>query len=448
MQSPAPEAKAPESVKWQALHNIAFRWVFSYFVCYFLPHPPSLCKPAFVCLGQNMLHVGYEISTKFNGSGDTTYHWMVLLCNLVTAALVTVIWSVLDRRRDNYLKLEMWLKLVLRLSLWGTMLTYGASKVFEGQFPQPGPTRLAETFGEASPMGLLWTFMGASRPYSIFGGLAEMVPGLLLFFPPLAGLGAVLCAAVMFHIFMLNLCYDVPVKIYSCQLFLTGVYLALPVLKRLAGFFLFNRKVEPLPVVPMFKREAFNELFLALQIFIGVVLAGYSLWGAAYRERHDYRESIANTPMYGVWQVDKRQPDKGAVGTNAPAAATSGTTPGVASGVPSEVGGISTASALSSPWHKVIFEHPGYITVLLVDGERKYYGVSVDSSSHKLILSSARDPEWQRVFSMTELAPNVVNLESNGDGVPSRVIIRRIEDSKFLLKSRGFHWINEVPYNR
>jgi len=436
MQSPAPEAAAQASVKWLVLHNIAFRWVFSYFVFYFLPHPPSLCKPAIVWLGHNVLHLSYEISTRFNGSGDTTYHWLVLLSNLVMASLVTIIWSVLDRRRNNYVKLELWLKLVLRLSLGSTMLTYGASKVFEGQFPQPGPTRLSETFGEASPMGLLWTFMGASRPYSIFAGLAEMVPGLLLFCPPLAGLGAVLCAAVMFHIFTLNLCYDVPVKIYSCQLFLTAVYLALPVLKGLTGFFLLNNKIEPLPVVPFFKRQTFNELTLALQVFLGVVLAGYALWGSAYRERHEFRESIANIPMYGVWQVDQCQPYK-------IAAVTSG-----AAGEGAKALGLAIASAVASPWHKLIFEYPGGVAVQLGDGERKYYGVSVDVLNHKIILSSHRDPEWQRIFSMVELAPNVVSLESNGDGVPSRVTIHRIEDSKFLLKSRGFHWINEFPYNR
>ena len=26
--------------------------------------------------------------------------------------------------------------------------------------------------------------------------------------------------------------------------------------------------------------------------------------------------------------------------------------------------------------------------------------------------------------------------------------LKRIDDSKFLLKSRGFHWINEFPFNR
>jgi hypothetical protein len=26
--------------------------------------------------------------------------------------------------------------------------------------------------------------------------------------------------------------------------------------------------------------------------------------------------------------------------------------------------------------------------------------------------------------------------------------LRKIDPSKFLLLSRGFHWINEVPFNR
>jgi hypothetical protein len=31
----------------------------------------------------------------------------------------------------------------------------------------------------SSPMGLLWTFMGASVPYTMFVGFAEMIAGIL-----------------------------------------------------------------------------------------------------------------------------------------------------------------------------------------------------------------------------------------------------------------------------
>jgi hypothetical protein len=67
-------------------------------------------------------------------------------------------------------------------------------------------------------MGLLWTFMGASAAYTIFTGLGELVGGLLLTTRRTALAGALVSAAVMTHVAVLNFCYDVPVKLFSMVL--------------------------------------------------------------------------------------------------------------------------------------------------------------------------------------------------------------------------------------
>jgi hypothetical protein len=40
----------------------------------------------------------------------------------------------------------------------------------------------------------------------------------------------------------------------------------------------------------------------------------------------------------------------------------------------------------------------------------------------------------------------VVEGKINGDSLYAR--LRRVDTSKLLLNSRGFHWINENPFNR
>jgi hypothetical protein len=71
---------------------------------------------------------------------------------------------------------------------------YGAAKVFKSQFPDPPASRLLEPLGEMSPMGLLWSFMGASEAYTVFGGLAETIPAILLMFGRTTLLGALAAA--------------------------------------------------------------------------------------------------------------------------------------------------------------------------------------------------------------------------------------------------------------
>ena len=68
----------------------------------------------------------------------------------------------------------------MRLVVAGAMFTYGINKVFGLQFPEPGMQRLLQDYGDSSPMGLLWTFMGASQPYTMFAGWMETIGGLLL----------------------------------------------------------------------------------------------------------------------------------------------------------------------------------------------------------------------------------------------------------------------------
>ena len=121
----------------------------------------------------------------------------------------TLIWSLLDAQRNNYEKLHQWLRLYIRIVLGMAMITIGADKVIQSQMPPPWLSTLTETYGQSSPMHLLWTFMGASRGYNAFAGGIEMLAGVLLFIPAFTAIGALVSVAVMSNVFVLNMCYDV-----------------------------------------------------------------------------------------------------------------------------------------------------------------------------------------------------------------------------------------------
>jgi hypothetical protein len=118
---------------------------------------------------------------------------------------------------------------------------YGASKIIPLQMPAPSLARLIEPYGDSSPMGLLWTFVGASKEFEILSGCAEMLGGVLLIFPRTTLLGALVCLADTAMIFTFNMCYDVPVKLYSLHLLLMSVFLVAPDFRRLLNLFLLNR---------------------------------------------------------------------------------------------------------------------------------------------------------------------------------------------------------------
>jgi hypothetical protein len=194
------------------------------------------------------------------GSGDTTRDWVSIFAYALIAMVVAVIWSMLDRRRIDIVvtreSLRIWLRYTLALSLFG----YGIAKAgfIATQFTHtglPSDFQLGRTFGEATPMGLLWTFMAASPMYTFLSGLVEVVAAGLLLFRRTTRVGAILAASVMAYVFILNMCFDVPVKQYSFHLFLMGVLLAAPDLRILVDLLLLDRSPEK----PEQHRPSFTE---------------------------------------------------------------------------------------------------------------------------------------------------------------------------------------------
>src|SRR5262249_50614356 len=117
-------------------------------------------------------------------------------------------------------------------------------------------------------------------------------------------LGVLVGGAAMFEVFMLNMCYDVPVKIFSFHLILMAAFLLAPDLPRLTDLFILNRATAPVPRPPLFRRKWPNRVAVAVLILFGLYILGTNLYGA----RQAYRNSPRNgpkPPLYGVWMVEE-----------------------------------------------------------------------------------------------------------------------------------------------
>lgn len=224
--------------EWGLGRRIGFRFLATYFTLYYLPIPRAIDHTIARLLGLGPYPAG------MTGSGDTALDYLHICSLAAFTVFIVTVWSVLDPKRASYPTLHLWLRMFLRYALAGTLLSYGLDKVFPTQFRPPTLTRLVEPFGNFSPMGVLWTFMGASMPYTIFSGIAECAAGLLLLFRRTATLGALLSIAVLLNVVVLNFCYDVPVKLFSSHLLLTAIVVAGPDLHKLFDFFVRQRAIS------------------------------------------------------------------------------------------------------------------------------------------------------------------------------------------------------------
>ncbi|MCU1642791.1 MAG: hypothetical protein JWN03_3066 [Nocardia sp.] len=162
-------------------------------------------------------------------SGGTLSDWCALVGCLVFGIAAAALWSVLDRRNTDYRSWGRALFEIARIGLVVELIAYGLAKAIPIQMGyMTQPAHQLPLVGDLGLKDTLWSFMGASDVYSIATGLAEITAGVLLLWKRTWLAGGMLAIVAMAQVFLLNLCYDVPVKILSGALLATAIAITAP----------------------------------------------------------------------------------------------------------------------------------------------------------------------------------------------------------------------------
>jgi uncharacterized membrane protein YphA (DoxX/SURF4 family) len=435
LEQPAEATVPSEEPRWSPALRVAFRFFFSYFVLLLggdylwllvpfrsvlYPKYAAFCLSAVTWIARHILHTGTEIYLIEHSVDISNSAFGTILCGcyLTLAAVATVVWSVLDRRRAHYRRLHAWFRLLLRFSLGLAMINYGTFKTIPTQMVAPPPLSvLAQRVGDLPRMRLLWIFMGGSPQYETFTGLAELMGGVLLLLPWTVRLGALVCVADMVNVFVLNMTYDVHVKLYSFHLLTMALLLAAPDLPRLADLLVFNRRVEPARPQPLSNRKWLDRVPQILLLLIGL----YAIGTGFARAREVYgRFHPPQPPLYGGWKTEEYTVD----GQEVP------------------------PSTDPQGWRWVLFQKPGGITIEKAIGSWDHYPVDLDPNKKTLRVGQRLDPAnetpqapvWRSSFSFSQPEMDVLVLDGWFEGHRTHAKLRKI-----ALLRKGFHWLFELP---
>jgi len=427
---------------WPVLSRLAFRFAFAYFALAFfsaiLGLVPVLAavgawhdeavQPFYVWIGKTVF--GVEITVFPNGSGDTTYNWVQFASHLAFAAAVAAAWSVIDRRRTAYPWLKDGLWIAMRFVLASAMLGYGINKVFGLQFPEPGMQRLLQSYGDSSPMGLMWTFMGASQPYTMFAGWMETIGGLLLCFRRTQLVGALWVAGVMTNVFVLNMCYDIPVKIYSFHLLALALVIAAPDVPRLLRIFLLNRAVPRADQRGPWTNRTVRRVGFGVKLaWILFTVSSMSL------ELRDmvalYGPDAPKGEFDGTWEVRELRRD----GAEMPPVVTD-----------------------AVRWrHLTVIDRPEWSQVIATPMKgvpdrwrlaKREGGVLELRAMTVAAGDDASKAELLGTLTAVREGERVLRVAGSVEGVRIEAVCDLLDAREFPLMQRGFHWINEYPFNR
>lgn len=421
---------------WPLWRNLAFRFCFTFLLLLIIPWVLSIPGTNFIYQGYYQLthwlvtlandyvfHVRPQLVLP-NGSGDTSYNWAELWLNLSMAITATIIWSFLDFRRSNYIKLNYWLCLAVRYYLAFFSIMYGIMKLFMLQMSFPNLSQLATPLGDFLPMRLSWMFIGYSGPYQFFSGCLETIAGLLLLYRRTTTLGVMLAAGVFLNVAMMNLSYDIPVKMFSLELLAGCLFLLANEAKRIVCFFFLDK---PAPSCSLYhyrlpKRWMRIAAIVTKSVIVPVVIITQSkdTWDY-YKEVHKPKpwEPIASAQYLPEFTVINRDT-------------------------------IVANADDSLAWKDIIFMGDGLGSIKTSDGRfqqrygRGYFKYSFDTSRKLLEFQDAAG-EYERVlvtFNYTLPDSNTIILEGS---MGNDALLMRIKKTThhYQLTEKQFHWISE-----
>jgi hypothetical protein len=331
-----------------------------------------------------------------------------------------LVWSALDKRK-SYPKHLAALRVYVRYLLMFPLFVYAAVKIVKIQFPDPEPDALLQMYGDSQSARLLWMFMGHSYVYSAFIGMAELTAGLLLCFRRTTTLGAIIASATLLNVLLLNICFNVGVKLWSFNLLVMAVFLVSLDARRIANVIVLQRPAlpavaHPLPSLPYLDRWLGERWRRRGKSALKIVLIGLGAFSALVPVKK-YRKPPAPA-LFGIYDVESFKRN----GESVPLVITD-----------------------VDCWRGVVVNSYGQLTVRFMDDKAVRYRVKTDAERKTVALSTwDEDASQKTVLTYSVIDPEHLTLEGRFAGAMIEAQLHKV-DRKFRLREEPLRFFYDGP---
>ena len=409
---------------WSFTGRILIRFFFIYFILYIFPFPLDLFSDNNYIVnsyhqlwgklvpftGKHLLHI--DVGTR---GGDTLFQYTRIFTLVVIAVMGCLVWTIADRKRSNYKTIFYLLTVYVRYFLAYNILDYGFAKIFHIQFMPmfPNLDQLVQPYGDSSPQGLLWKFMGYSKSYQTFTGVGEVLAGLLLLFRRTTTLGALVSIALLSNVVMMNWSYDIPVKVNSMHLLFMATFLLITDAKRTVNFFILNK-----PVLPVERRVLFTKKWIRVTSLILKLFFVFYLIYVPFKQYSGYNKdwhSDKKPPLYGIYNIEIFVVNNDT---------------------------LPPLTTDSIRWRRMIVEYPGmWANIQLMNENLKTYDIKTDTIKKTAIISSGKDSLDKFIFRFNQPAKDILTFKGQWKEDSVFIQMKKVDINQFRLVQWKPRWI-------
>jgi len=231
---------------------------------------------------------------------------------------------------------------------------------------------------------------------------------------------------------MLNFCYDVPVKQYSFHLLMMALYLLLSDAPRLANLLIWNQPVDKVSLLPPYTGSRTIWVQRALKAYIIAMGIGWPLGQFVYRERYAVDNKLAEPSFYGSYEVDEFLVD----GQPVPPLLTDN----------SRWRSLSIRRAPFGPGG--VRSPTDFFSVRMMNRTQRGSPFVLSNDGKTLTLQSGTMGGLPGEISVELMDDQRLALSGIANGKKLEIKLHKLNRDDFLLINRGYHWINELPFNR
>ena len=321
---PVANKPAPNSLgrPWTTFQKVLFRVAFVFFVLFSIPLSPEWYKNLFEL---DWLHLHYrdlyEIARfspsllRYFGAGRGGggegggalllgyADWFIVLGIAIVGGLI---WTVFDRKRQEYNILYYWLRVIVRYRAGIGIIGFGFTKLFPTQMPYPSEGLLNTDFGDFTAQKIFWLSVGIVPWYQVFTGLVEILAGALLFFRGTTTLGAALLLGALGDIVYVNFAYDGGVHVYSSYFVLMAAFLLVYDARNIYNLLILERFTVPIRFYPDLSKgwKRFTRIGLKTATFgIFLVWLTYLQWVNLLYDPYKQPAVKGVTQLRGLYNV-------------------------------------------------------------------------------------------------------------------------------------------------